>query len=64
MSFRGKQKTRPDQGHKSLQVQPSTEVPWAQSLQTPARYPQDPPQDIKTSGEWNTASTPIPSRRT
>jgi hypothetical protein len=34
-------------------------VAWAQSLQTPAGYPQDSPRDLKTSGEWNTAAAPI-----
>jgi hypothetical protein len=48
----GKQKTRPDQGHKSLQVQTSTRAPWAQSLRTPPRSPQDSPWDLMTSGEW------------
>ena len=42
----------------------STGVARAQSLLTPASYPQDPPQDLKTSGEWNTASAPIQSRGT
>jgi hypothetical protein len=39
-------------------------VAWTQSLQTPTRYPQDPPRDLKTSGEWNTAAAPIQSHRT
>jgi hypothetical protein len=26
---------------------------------TTASYPQHPPHDLKTSGEWNTASAPI-----
>jgi hypothetical protein len=34
----------------------STGVPWAWSLQTPSRYPQDPPRDLKTSDEWNKTS--------
>jgi hypothetical protein len=48
-----------DQGHKSLPIHASTGVAWARSLQTPAGYPQDPPRDLKTSGEWNTAAATI-----
>ena len=43
----------------SLPVHASTWVPWAWSLKTPTRYPQDPQWDLKTSGEWNTDSAPI-----
>ena len=39
----------------------STWVAWVQSQLTPTGYPQDPPRDIKTSGEWNTAAAPIQS---
>lgn len=39
-------------------------VPWVQSVQTPALSQQEPPQELKTSGEWNTASAPIQSCRT
>ena len=37
----GKQKTRPDQGHKSLLVSASTWSPWVQSRQTPPRSLED-----------------------
>ena len=50
-----------DQGQKSLPVPASTGVAWARSLQTHARYPQDAPQDLKTSAVWNTAAAPIQS---
>jgi hypothetical protein len=49
-------KTRPDQGHKSLPVHSSTGVPGPGSFWTPPRSSQDPPRDIKISGEWNTTS--------
>jgi hypothetical protein len=39
-----------------LPVHASTGVTWAGSLRTPARYPQDHPQDLKTSDEWITTS--------
>ena len=42
----------------------STGVAGSQNWLTPASYPQDPSQDLKTSGKWNTASAPIQSRRT
>jgi hypothetical protein len=45
----------------ALPVHISTGVFWVWSLQTPTRSPQDPPWDLKTSGEWNTASAPIQS---
>jgi hypothetical protein len=48
----------------SLPVHASTGKPWARSLWTPTRYPQDTPRDLKTSGEWSTASAPIQSHRT
>ena len=51
-------------GQLALPVHASTGVPWAQSLRTLARYPQEPPQDLKASGEWNTASAPIQSHGT
>ena len=38
-------------------------VARAHSRLTTASYPQHPPSDLKTSGEWNTASAPIQSRR-
>jgi hypothetical protein len=56
LHYLGKQKTRPDQDHKSLPVHACTRVPWAQILWTSARYPQDPPLNVKTSGEWITTS--------
>jgi hypothetical protein len=40
----------------ALPVHASTRVPWARSRQTHARYPQDPPRDLETSGEWITTS--------
>jgi hypothetical protein len=43
---------------KSHPVPDSTWVAWVWSLLTPAGYPQDPPRDLKTSGEWNTAAAP------
>jgi hypothetical protein len=45
----------------ALPVPTSIRVAWALSLLTPARYPQDPPRDLKTSGVWNTAAAPIQS---
>jgi hypothetical protein len=42
----------------------STGVARAQSRLTPASYPQDPPGDLKTFGEWNTESAPTQSRGT
>ena len=36
-------------------------VARAHSRLTTASYPQHPPSDLKTSGEWNTASAPIQS---
>ena len=38
-------------------------VARAHSRLTTASYPQHLPSDLKTSGEWNIASTPIQSRR-
>jgi hypothetical protein len=35
---------------------PAPGEPWAQSLWTAERSSQDPPRDLKTSGEWNTTS--------
>jgi hypothetical protein len=40
----------------------STGVARVQSWLTPNSYAQHTPQDLKTSGEWNTASAPIQSR--
>ena len=40
----------------------STGVGRAHSRLTIASYPQHPPRDLQTSGEWNTASTPIQLR--
>jgi hypothetical protein len=42
----------------------STGVARAQSCLTTASYPQHLPSDLRTSGEWNTASAPIQSRGT
>ena len=44
-----------------LLVPASTWVAWVQSLLIPGSYTQDTPWDFKTSGEWNTAATPIQS---
>ena len=52
----GKQKTRCDQGQKSLPVGASTKSPWAQSQQTPPRSLENYLLDLRTSGEWNTTS--------
>ena len=40
------------------------QVARAHSQLTTSSYPQHPPRDLKTSGEWNTTSAPIQSRRT
>ena len=40
----------------ALLVCTSTGAPWAWSLQTPPRSPEDSPRDLRTSGEWNTTS--------
>ena len=32
------------------------ESPWAWSRQTPPRFPEDSPRDLRTSGEWNKTS--------
>jgi ribosomal protein S18 len=56
--------TRHISEHNKVNTDASTGVLWVQSLQKPARYPQDPPRDLKTSGVWNTASAPIQSHGT
>jgi hypothetical protein len=48
----------------ALLVHASTRAPWAQRLRTTPRSPQDHPQNLETSGEWNTTSAPIQSHRT
>jgi hypothetical protein len=42
----------------------NTGVARLRSRLTPTNYPQDPPWDLKTSGEWNTVSSPIQSHGT
>jgi hypothetical protein len=42
---------------RSLPVGASTNAPWAQSLRTHPRFPEDSSWDLRTSGEWNTASS-------
>ena len=49
---------------KSLPVGPSTRSPWVRSQRTPPRSTEHSPQDLRTSGEWNTTSVPIQSRGT
>jgi hypothetical protein len=40
----------------SLLVGASNNTPWARSLRTAPRAPEDSPRDLRTSGEWNTIS--------
>ena len=42
---------------RSLPVGASTNAPWAQSLRTHPRFPEDSSWDLRTSGEWNTTSS-------
>ena len=48
----------------SLPVHSSTRVPSCGVYRHLQGTTQDSPRDPKTSGEWNTASAPIQSRRT
>jgi hypothetical protein len=41
----------------AIPVHDSTGAPWARSLGTPPRSPQDSPRDLRTSSEWITTST-------
>jgi hypothetical protein len=61
LKHRFTQRKENEKAQGALPVHASTRVPWSLSPRTPARYPKDPPQDLKTSGEWNTASATIQS---
>jgi hypothetical protein len=59
----GKQKTRPDQGHKSLPVDTSTGSPWAKNWQAPSQSPEDSPPNLRLTGQsalWSSKETPLP----
>jgi hypothetical protein len=50
---------------RSLLVGTSTSSLWVQSRrQTPLRYIEDSPHNLRTTGEWNTTSVPFQLRRT
>ena len=59
----GKQKTRPDQGHKSLLVGSSTGSPWASTWQTSPRSLQGSPHSLRITEKIAPCSlkeTPLP----
>ena len=59
----GKQKTWPDQGHKSLPVGVSTWSPWAWSRRTPPSSLEDSPRDLRTTDQTaprSSKETPLP----
>jgi hypothetical protein len=59
----GKQKTRPDWGHKSLPVGASTWSPCAQSWQTPSQSLEDSSRDLRTTDQTaprSSKETPLP----
>jgi hypothetical protein len=60
----GRQKTRPDQGHRSLLICTSAGSPWAQSRRTHPGPLEDSPRDLWTVSEWITTSVPIKSHGT